>query len=1046
MEVWEKKRVALSDDNLQFFHSIPTPLLCVTQKNHKIAAFNKAFEDEFGHISEISGKPLKQFFKPDDSLIDKNSNEGAFLFTPNSKTRYTVKLRYQNHSFENEPIELISVLKLNESKKEKPEPKQFTFYLPDIPATCGVALFDSDFKIKNVNSICLDFWGVKNKYELLKKPLGSLFHQTNRFPVILKKLKKRGVWEGQLVAKKRDGSCFYLNVMIQKIPDSANLPYAWSAAFIDVTKHTQTDAELRKTRARLDNILAAAPNSIIIVDKHGNINFCNHVTETLFGYSSNELHGKNIETLVPKRFRKDHRYHIKSYFSNPEMRPMGKELQLYGLKKDGTELPVDISLGPYREDGEKKVVVIIHDISSHKKNEQLIQREKNFIKLLHKLSIIDNGTESIEDILEKSVEVCCHFLSWPVGHSYLKANDGSDKFYPSGLWYIADNNKFSAFRSITLQTRFKPGEGMIGKVIQTARPQWLRNCQEDPNFVRRFNDLELGVRACIGIPVILKGEVVCVLEFFSDQILSSDEQLMEKMSTIGYQIGLVIDRMHSKNELLKSRQKLKTIFDSSNDAILLTDGMNIMDFNEKAEELLNLSHFNTGKKSIVNVLLHHSKKPENVNGQLKKYLKKAHLNEILNLEWLIHPKNKKAFHAEIDLIPIILKEKKHLLVNLRDISKRKKTEKLIRKNVKLFRKLFNNSPVGIVMLDRDGKVININKSFTESFGYSLKDIKGKFLDDFFIPEDQKRNAKIYTQKALKGESFRIEAERYHKNGSLRSVVVGGGSVVLDNEVHAIFGVYLDISGRKWAETEIIKLNEELEEKIEKRTKELTLANEELTAFSYSLSHDLRAPLRRIDGFSQILFEDYNQSIGDQGKQYIARIRKATQKMSLLIDEVISLAKVSRTSLKITRVNLSDLAKSIINNLQSVDPSRNVEIHIQPDMITDADPTLMEIVLQNLFENSWKYTAKNIEAKIEFGTTDSSGLKGYYIRDNGVGFDEKYEKELFTPFRRLHSESEFEGTGIGLATVKRIIHRHNGIITAKGKVNQGATFYFTLNHE
>jgi light-regulated signal transduction histidine kinase (bacteriophytochrome) len=207
---------------------------------------------------------------------------------------------------------------------------------------------------------------------------------------------------------------------------------------------------------------------------------------------------------------------------------------------------------------------------------------------------------------------------------------------------------------------------------------------------------------------------------------------------------------------------------------------------------------------------------------------------------------------------------------------------------------------------------------------------------------------------------------------------------------------------------------------------------------------LRAPLRGIDGFSQALLEDYAEKLDEQGKGYLNRVRKGTQKMALLIDEMLNLSRLGRMTLKPVEVDLSAIAQSICTELHETDPQRKSEFVIAADLKSSADPTLIRAVLQNLLENAWKFTSKKAKSKIEFGELDIDGEITYFVKDNGAGFNMKYEKKLFTPFQRLHQESEFPGTGIGLTTVQRIIHRHNGVLWAESKINAGATFYFTLH--
>lgn len=224
------------------------------------------------------------------------------------------------------------------------------------------------------------------------------------------------------------------------------------------------------------------------------------------------------------------------------------------------------------------------------------------------------------------------------------------------------------------------------------------------------------------------------------------------------------------------------------------------------------------------------------------------------------------------------------------------------------------------------------------------------------------------------------------------------------------------------------------------------ANKELEAFSYSVSHDLRAPLRAIDGFGQALLEDYGDKLDDTAKKHVARIRAATLRMAKLIDDILKLSRISRAEMHKRAVNLSEIALRIANELRESQPDRQVDFSIQKNITGYADPDLMTIVISNLLGNSWKYTSKHSHARIQVGVTEVGGKKAYYVRDDGAGFDMSYANKLFGPFQRLHGENEFPGTGIGLATVKRIIHRHGGTLWAEGKVERGATFYFTLSEE
>jgi len=234
-----------------------------------------------------------------------------------------------------------------------------------------------------------------------------------------------------------------------------------------------------------------------------------------------------------------------------------------------------------------------------------------------------------------------------------------------------------------------------------------------------------------------------------------------------------------------------------------------------------------------------------------------------------------------------------------------------------------------------------------------------------------------------------------------------------------------------------------EESLKRYTAELETANKELEAFSYSVSHDLRAPLRIMDGFSQIVLEDYGDKLDATGKDYLDRVRKASQNMSVLIDDLLKLSRVARTDMYRDRVDLSEIAHSILDELKAHDPGRNTEFVIQDNMMVSGDKALLTIALRNLLENAWKFTSKCFITRIEMGISFNNKEMVYFIRDNGVGFDMKYADRLFKPFQRLHTNREYEGTGIGLAIVQRIIRRHQGQIWVESSEGQGATFYFTL---
>jgi len=373
------------------------------------------------------------------------------------------------------------------------------------------------------------------------------------------------------------------------------------------------------------------------------------------------------------------------------------------------------------------------------------------------------------------------------------------------------------------------------------------------------------------------------------------------------------------------------------------------------------------------------------------------------------------------------------------------TERYLRdEKLRQLSRAVEQSPVSIVITDLAGAITYVNPRFTAVSGYSQTEAIGKKPS---IMKSGETPPELYSElwkTIMSGREWRGEFHNRKKSGELfweQALILP----IVDEagKITHFLGVLEDISARKQVESEIKKLHAELEQRVLDRTAELTLINKELESFSYSISHDLRAPLRRIDGFSQILQEDCVGQLDAASRANFKRIREASQHMSKLIDDLLNLSSVGRGTLRHERVNLSALAQTVADHLQQTDPSRRMEWVIAPDQISEADPGLMQAMMENLLGNAWKFTSKTNDPKIEFGRTTQGGEPAYFIRDNGAGFDMRYAGKMFGAFQRMHTTAEFAGTGIGLATVQRILHRHKGRIWAESKVGSGATFYFTL---
>lgn len=445
-----------------------------------------------------------------------------------------------------------------------------------------------------------------------------------------------------------------------------------------------------------------------------------------------------------------------------------------------------------------------------------------------------------------------------------------------------------------------------------------------------------------------------------------------------------------------------------------------------------------------------------------------HLEESLVLQ----PRRLASSGDELEQVALKLNEMRLRLME--DVIERKQMEDALRESERNYREIFNATSEAIFIHDASGgQILQVNKSMLRMYGYEQEeDLMGKKVSQLSSNEGPYTDIEAETKfkKALEvgpqifewmarkktGEAFWVEV-------SLRSSSISGEKRIL--------AVVRDISERKRAENLLVaqnealikqghaleeaeaqtrQLNADLEKRVKERTDQLAVLNAELEAFSYSVAHDLRAPLRHMNGYSQILVEDYGPSLADEAKKLLQRIQNSTQNMAEMVDALLRLSRLTREEPHTTLFDLSLLSQTILDELHQQEPARQVELQIDAGLTVEADQRLMRIVLENLLGNAWKFTAQRPLARIEMGRAVSTegeaepdNMATYFVRDNGAGFDMAYADRLFGPFQRLHAAADFSGTGIGLATVKRIIQRHGGRVWAESAVNEGATFFFTL---
>jgi len=379
-----------------------------------------------------------------------------------------------------------------------------------------------------------------------------------------------------------------------------------------------------------------------------------------------------------------------------------------------------------------------------------------------------------------------------------------------------------------------------------------------------------------------------------------------------------------------------------------------------------------------------------------------------------------------------------------EITQRSRTEEDILASRALFKGILDIAADAVVSVDESQRIVLFNQGAERIFGYSAADAIGQPLEMLLPPPSRQGHSGHVAHFRHSPEASRKMGERgliagrrangeiFPAEASISRVEVGGRPTFT--------AILRDVTVQKEAEAAIRALNADLS----RRALQLEAANRELEAFSYSVSHDLRSPLRAIDGFSQVLIEDYAAALPKGAQDALDRVRAATQRMGQLIDDMLDLSRLTRGDIHRSHVDLSAIAKAIAEDLRKSQPERDVRVTVADGMETEADPHLLQVLMGNLLDNAWKYTSKHASAQIEVGRVEAAGHRpAFYVKDDGAGFDMAYAHKLFGAFQRLHGMAEYPGTGIGLATVQRIVHKHGGEIWALGAVEQGATFTFTL---
>jgi PAS domain S-box-containing protein len=554
------------------------------------------------------------------------------------------------------------------------------------------------------------------------------------------------------------------------------------------------------------------------------------------------------------------------------------------------------------------------------------------------------------------------------------------------------------------------------------------------------------------------GDQAAVFPFVETKFVRQDGSVVEaetaatpmtlrKRQAIQIIVRNITERKETMEKLRRSESVKALILDTALDAIIFVDpGGRVREWNRAAQKIFGYSHDEAAGQLMDELIIPPALRAAYHDG-LTSYLMTG-VGSLIGrpIELTLRRKGGSEFRAEIGVSRIVAEESPHCTVIIRDITERKQAEASLRESEERLRLLVENvKDYAIYMLDPQGNVVTWYAGAEHVEGFDAAEIIGKHFSTFFTAEDVARGVpQELLQRAdregqVLNEGWRVRKDggRFWSQGVLASLRDEAG------HLRGFSKIAHDITQQKEAEEKIRQLNEELEQRVNSRTAQLEAANKELEAFSYSVSHDLRSPLRHIAGYVEILQNETAAKLDESSQQYLRTIADSAKNLGTLIDALLAFSRMGRSEMRQQRVNLAALVEEARHELSHDLEGRNIDWRLGALPEAQGDPLMLRQVIINLVSNALKYTRQRARAKIEIGATDSENEIVFFIRDNGVGFDMKYKDKLFGVFQRLHPANQFEGIGIGLANVRRIIHRHGGRTGAVGNVNEGATFYFSI---